>query len=100
MHTSPNFQFGGTYFSSCPGNTSRYLHVVSHVVGHDAPWLLQANGVPPLPEGPFLHVQDVLEKQYWTSGCFQLVFIFYSTAILYISPAVHNLTIITLGGNS
>ena len=23
--TSPSFQFGGTYFGSCPGNTSRYL---------------------------------------------------------------------------
>ena len=28
-------------------------YIVSHVVGHDALWLLQANGVPPLPEGPF-----------------------------------------------
>ena len=32
----------------------RGTYVVSHVVGHDAPWLLQANGVPPLLEGPFL----------------------------------------------
>ena len=29
-------------------------YIVSHIVGHDAPWLLRANGVPPLPEGPFL----------------------------------------------
>ena len=28
-------------------------YIVSHVVGHDAPRLLRANGVPPLPEGPF-----------------------------------------------
>ena len=34
--------------------THRGTYVVSHVVGHDAPWLLRANGVPPLPEGPFL----------------------------------------------
>ena len=32
-------------------------YIVSHVVGHDASWLLQANGVPPLPEGPFLHTK-------------------------------------------
>ena len=36
-------------------------YVVSHVVGHDAPWLLRANGVPPLPEGLF-SVQNILEK--------------------------------------
>ena len=32
-------------------------YVVSHIVGHDVPWLLQANGVPPLPKGPFLHIK-------------------------------------------
>ena len=37
--------------------THRGTYVVSHIVGHDAPWLLQANGVPPLLEGPFLHTK-------------------------------------------
>ena len=31
----------------------RCTYIVSHVVGHDVPWLLQANGVPPPPEGLF-----------------------------------------------
>ena len=52
--TSPSFQFGGTYFGSCPGNTSPTC-IVSYAVGHDAPWLHRENGVPPPPEGPFLH---------------------------------------------
>ena len=29
-------------------------YIVSHIVGHDVPWLLQANGVLPPPEGLFL----------------------------------------------
>ena len=37
--------------------THHSTYVVSHVVGHDAPWLFRANGVPPLPEGPFLHTK-------------------------------------------
>ena len=37
--------------------THRGTNVVSHVVGHNAPWLLQASGVPPLLEGPFLHTK-------------------------------------------
>ena len=57
---SLSFQFGGTYFGSCPG-THYGTYVVSHVVGHDALWLLQANGVPPLPEGPFLHTKRLGE---------------------------------------
>ena len=36
-------------------------YVVSHVVGHDVPRLLQANGVPPLLEGPFLHTKHLGE---------------------------------------
>ena len=32
-------------------------YVVSHVVGHDAPWLHQANGVPAPPEGPILRTK-------------------------------------------
>ena len=43
--------------------THRSTYVVSHVVGHNAPWLLQANGVPPLPEGPFL-----LYKMSWRNS--------------------------------
>ena len=33
--------------------THRGTYIVNHIVGYDAPWLLQANRVPPLPEGPF-----------------------------------------------
>ena len=36
-------------------------YVASHVVGHNAPQLLQANGVPPPPEGPFLHTKHLGE---------------------------------------
>ena len=39
----------------------RGTYVVSHVVGHDAPRLLRANGVPPLPEGPFLRTKHLGE---------------------------------------
>ena len=35
----------------------RGTYIVSQVMGHDAPRLLQANGVLPLPEGPFLHTK-------------------------------------------
>ena len=41
--------------------THRGTYIVSHIVGHDAPWLLRANGVPPLPEGPFLHTKHLGE---------------------------------------
>ena len=41
--------------------THRGTYVVSHVVGHNAPWLLRANGVPPLPEGPFLRTKRLGE---------------------------------------
>ena len=41
--------------------THHGTYIVSHVVGHDAPWLLRANGVPPLPEGPFLHTKHLGE---------------------------------------
>ena len=34
--------------------THRGTYIVSHEVDHNAPWLLRANGVLPLPEGPFL----------------------------------------------
>ena len=37
--------------------THHGTYVVSHVVGHNAPQLLQAIGVPPLPEGPFLRTK-------------------------------------------
>ena len=37
--------------------THRGTYVVSHIVGHDASQLLRANGVPPLPEGPFLYTK-------------------------------------------
>ena len=30
-------------------------------MGHDAPWLLQANGVMPPPEGPFLYTEHLGE---------------------------------------
>ena len=36
-------------------------YIVSHVVGHDAPWLLQENGVLPPPEGPFLYIKHLGE---------------------------------------
>ena len=36
-------------------------YIVSHVVGHNAPWLLQANGILPPPEGPFLHTKHLEE---------------------------------------
>ena len=36
-------------------------YIVSHVVGHNVPWLLRANGVPPLPESPFLHTKHLGE---------------------------------------
>ena len=41
--------------------THRGTYVVSHIVGHDAAWLLQANGVLPLLEGPFLHTKRLGE---------------------------------------
>ena len=41
--------------------THRGTYIVSHIVGHDAPRLLQANGVPSLPEGPFLHTKHLGE---------------------------------------
>ena len=37
--------------------THRGAYVVSHIVGYDAPQLLQANRVPLLPEGPFLRTK-------------------------------------------
>ena len=36
-------------------------YVASHIVGYDGPWLLRANGVPPLLEGPFLHTKHLGE---------------------------------------
>ena len=32
-------------------------YIVSHIVDHNTPRLLQASGVLPLPEGPFLHIK-------------------------------------------
>ena len=37
--------------------THRGTYVVSQVVGHNAPRLLRANGVLPLPEGPFICIK-------------------------------------------
>ena len=37
--------------------THHSIYIVSHIVGHNAPWLLRENGVLLLPEGPFLHTK-------------------------------------------
>ena len=39
----------------------RGTYIVSHVVGHNAPWLLQVNGVLPPLEGLFLHTKYLRE---------------------------------------
>ena len=58
-------------------------YIVSHIVGHDAPRLLQANGVLPLPEGPFLHTkclgEIVLDFQmflisYHIKWCYRIIY--------------------------
>ena len=41
--------------------THRGTYIVSHVVGHNVPRLLQANRVPPLLEGPFLYTKHLGE---------------------------------------
>ena len=57
-------------------------YIVSHVVGHNAHWLLQAYGVPPPLEGPFLHTKYLgeIELDFWM---FIFFFVFNSTTILY-----------------
>ena len=59
---SPNFLFGGTYFGTYLGKTLHGTYIVNHIVGHDAPKLLQENEVP-LPLGrSFSPVYNILEK--------------------------------------
>ena len=41
--------------------THHGTYILSHVVEHNDPRLLQANGVPPLPEGLFLHTKHLEE---------------------------------------
>ena len=65
------------------------IYIVSHVVGHDAPWLHQANGVLPPPEGPFLYTKHlgeiVLDSQMFL---IDFCILWYYHIICY--PAVYN----------
>ena len=52
----------------------RGTYIASHVVGHNAPVLYQANNVPPPPEGPFLctkHLGEIVPdfQRYLTNYC-------------------------------